>query len=343
MSTKVTIQDIADALGLSRTTVSKVMNHSPAVSEATRALVLDKAKELNYRVLPQLTPALAPTEPDQNYFALVMHAIPGGIHMGTAVIPGLDQQLRQAGFSLITCAITAEEYQDLTLPPILRSPSIKAIVCMELFHPEYSRMLASLGKPIAFIDACVGFTDLGLNADLLLMDSRNSCRQMLTSLVRNHNLTSIGFVGDANHCISFRERYEAFLMVGNECGVDTSYRLLDNDLYYAEAEWLSKRLPKMGPLPQLIFCANDFLASQIMYALESMGKRVPEDVMVCGFDGIYSVPPTLSRLTTISTPANQLGSLAATTLLHKLAFPSEINSSTYLHTKIIYRESAPEV
>lgn len=343
MSTKVTIQDIADALGLSRTTVSKVMNHSPAVSEATRALVLDKAKELNYRALPQLTPALAPTEPDQNYFALVMHAIPGGIHMGTAVIPGLDQQLRQAGFSLITCAITAEEYQDLTLPPILRSPSIKAIVCMELFHPEYSRMLASLGKPIAFIDACVGFTDLDLNADLLLMDSRNSCRQMLTSLVRNHNLTSIGFVGDANHCISFRERYEAFLMVGNECGVDTSYRLLDNDLYYAEAEWLSKRLPKMGPLPQLIFCANDFLASQIMYALESMGKRVPEDVMVCGFDGIYSVPPTLSRLTTISTPANQLGSLAATTLLHKLAFPSEINSSTYLHTKIIYRESAPEV
>lgn len=343
MSTKVTIQDIADALGLSRTTVSKVMNHSPAVSEATRALVLDKAKELNYRVLPQLTPALAPTEPDQNYFALVMHTIPGGIHMGTAVIPGLDQQLRQAGFSLITCAITAEEYQDLTLPPILRSPSIKAIVCMELFHPEYSRMLASLGKPIAFIDACVGFTDLDLNADLLLMDSRNSCRQMLTSLVRNHNLTSIGFVGDANHCISFRERYEAFLMVGNECGVDTSYRLLDNDLYYAEAEWLSKRLPKMGPLPQLIFCANDFLASQIMYALESMGKRVPEDVMVCGFDGIYSVPPTLSRLTTISTPANQLGSLAATTLLHKLAFPSEINSSTYLHTKIIYRESAPEV
>lgn len=343
MSTKVTIQDIADALGLSRTTVSKVMNHSPAVSEATRARVLDKAKELNYRVLPQLTPALAPTEPDQNYFALVMHAIPGGIHMGTAVIPGLDQQLRQAGFSLITCTITAEEYRDLTLPPILRSPSIKAIVCMELFHPEYSRMLASLDKPIAFIDACVGFADLGLNADLLLMDSRNSCRQMLTSLVRNHNLTSIGFVGDANHCISFRERYEAFLMVGNECGVDTSYRLLDNDLYYAEAEWLSKRLPQMGPLPQLIFCANDFLASQIMYALESMGKRVPEDVMICGFDGIYSVPPTLSRLTTISTPANQLGSLAAITLLHKLAFPAEINSSTYLHTKIIYRESAPEI
>lgn len=342
MPTKVTIQDIADSLGLSRTTVSKVLNHSPAVSDTTRALVLDKARELNYRVLPQSPPVPAPAEPESNYFALVMHAIPGGIHMGTAVISGLDQQLRQAGYSLVTCAITTEEYQELTLPPILRSASIKAIVCMELFHPEYSQLLASLGKPIAFIDACVGFIDLGLNANLLLMDSRNSCCQMLTTLIRNHNFTSIGFVGDANHCISFRERYESFLMVGKECGVDTSFRLLDSDLYYSEAGWLSRRLREMGPLPQLIFCANDFLASQTMYVLESMGKRIPEDVMVCGFDGIYSVPPTLSRLTTVSTPASQLGSLAATTLLHKLTFPSDINSSTYLHTKIIYRESAPD-
>ena len=92
MPTKVTIQDIADSLGLSRTTVSKVLNGSPAVSDATRALVLNKAKELNYRVLPQSAPAPAAAEPELNYFALVMHAIPGGIHMGTAVIPGLGQQ-----------------------------------------------------------------------------------------------------------------------------------------------------------------------------------------------------------------------------------------------------------
>ena len=90
MSTKVTIQDIADALGLSRTTVSKVINGSPAVSDATRALVWDKAKELNYRALPQAAPTQAPAEPEQNYFALVMHAIPGGIHMGTAVIPAIS-------------------------------------------------------------------------------------------------------------------------------------------------------------------------------------------------------------------------------------------------------------
>jgi LacI family transcriptional regulator len=342
MPTKVTIQDIADSLGLSRTTVSKVMNGSPAVSDATRALVWDKARELNYRALPQSAPAPAPAEPAQNYFALVMHAIPGGIHMGTAVIPGLDQQLRQAGYSLITCAITAEEYQELTLPPILRSSSIKAIVCMELFHPEYSRLLCSLGKPIAFIDACVGFAELGLNANLLLMDSRNSCRQMLTTLIRNHNLTSIGFVGDANHCISFRERYEAFLMAGTQFGVDTSWRILDADYNFADPTWLVTRLDKVGDFPRLIFCANDFLASQLVYALESMGRKVPEDVMVCGFDGIFSIDSILSRLTTIAAPASQIGASAATILLHQLSFPGKLHSSTYLLTDVIFRDSAPE-
>lgn len=342
MATKVTIQDIADSLGLSRTTVSKVLNHSPAVSDATRTMVLEKARELNYRVLPQSAPSPAPAEPEMNYFALVMHAVPCGIHMGTAVIAALDQTLRQFGHSLITCTISNEEYRDLTLPPILRSSSIKAIVCIELFHPEYSRLLSSLGKPTVFIDACVGFDEMKLDANLLLMDSRNSVNRMLSTLIRNHKITSMGFIGDAGHCISFRERYEAFLMAGTQFGVDTSWRILDADYNFADPTWLVTRLDKVGDFPRLIFCANDFLASQLVYALESMGRKVPEDVMVCGFDGIFSIDSILSRLTTIAAPASQIGASAATILLHQLSFPGKLHASTYLLTDVIFRDSAPE-
>lgn len=343
MPTKVTVQDIADALGLSRTTVSKVLNHSPAVTEATRTLVLNKAREMNYRMLPQ-TPAAPPAAaPELSCFALVMHAIPGGIHMGTAVISSLDQKLRQAGYSLITCAVTDAEYEQMTLPPILSTAQIKAIVCMELFDPEYSRLLSSLGKPILFIDACIGFREMELDANLLLMDSRNSARRMLTTLIRSHNIKTMGFVGDEAHCLSFRERYEAFLLSCAEHGVDTSCSVLDPDPYYSDMAWLSQRLSAMERLPRLFFCANDFLAIRVMHVLEAMGKRIPEDVMVCGFDGISTIDPTLSRLTTIATPADQIGSHAATVLLHKLSFESEVNVSSYLNTRIVFRDSAPEV
>lgn len=344
MPTKVTIQDIADSLGLSRTTVSKVLNHSTAVSEATRTLVLNKARELNYRMLPTTprTPAPVAAEQEMNYFALVMRTVPSSFHMGTAVIFSLDQKMRQAGYSMITCAITNEEYKTMTLPHILTSPQIKAIVCIELFSPEYSQLLSSLGKPMIFIDACVGFQSMGLNADLLLMDSRNSVNRMLNTLIHNHKISTMGFVGDVDHCTSFRERYEAFLLSAKEHGVDTSLSILDDDCHYSEPDWLSKRLAKMKNLPRLFFCANDYLAGQVMYTLESMGKRIPEDVMVCGFDGQPTMEYVFSRMTTVITPSEQIGAYAATLLLHKLQFGSSTNVSSYVNTKIVFRNSAPE-
>lgn len=343
MSSKVTVQDIADALGLSRATVSKVLNHSPAVSEATRALVMEKAEELGYHIWNRPVAAEEkPAEFEINHFALVMHAVPGGNHMGTVVIPSMDQELRQEGFSLITCAISDEEYQNMQLPPILSHPQTKAIVCIELFNPDYSRLLCSLGKPVLFIDACSNFHQLGLCADLLLMENHHSTIQMLTSVIRRHKVKTMGFVGDADHCLSFRERYEAFRQTAFLEGVRTDdFCIQDDDALFGNPHWLKERLETMDHLPELFFCANDFLATALINALEMMGKRVPEDVMVCGFDGMPSISWPLNQLTTVVTPTNHLGTFAARILLQKLSQASPCESATYLRTNLLFRETAP--
>lgn len=340
MSTKVTVQDIADALNLSRTTVSKVLNHSPAVSEATRTMVLDKARELGYRMWsrPEVS-APAPVVPEVSCFALVMHTVPGGIHMGTIAIPTLDQQLRQANYSLITCTVSDAEYDAMYLPPILTSPQTKAIVCMELFHPEYSRLLCSLGKPVLFIDACARFYRMNLSADLLLMENRDSSRKMLNTLIEKHDIRTMGFVGDINHCISFRERYEAFVLVSTDYEMDNRpYCIIDKDQLYSDPDWLQTRLSQMPKLPQLFFCANDFLADALMQALERMGKKVPEDVRICGFDGMPAHKSALSRYSTIAAPMEQLGFYAANILLCKLNNGEVARSFTYLKSEPLFRE-----
>lgn len=343
MSTKVTVQDIADALGLSRTTVSKVLNQSPAVSDATRTMVLNKAREMNYRPWNQPEAAAeAPASGEVSCFALVMHAIPGGYHMGTIIIPSLDQKLRQSGYSLMTCAISDSEYETMHLPPILETPQVKAIVTLEMFHPEYSRLLCSLGKPVLFIDACTDFFRLGLHGDLLLMENRYSVGQLLTTLIGRHGIGTMGFVGDANHCISFRERYEAFLLTAVQQAVETDpYCILSDDSCYSDIRWLQGRLEAMKQLPELFFCANDYLAQLLIHALENMGKRVPEDVMVCGFDGLPSISKPLNQMTTIVTPSDQLGAYAASILLRKLSHRENTCCTTYLKTTLLFRETAP--
>lgn len=341
MRTKVTVQDIADALKLSRTTVSKVLNNAPSVSDITRNMVLEKARELGYRTIVQPdNPPEEDTSMEVSCFALVMHAIPGGNHMGTAIIPSMDQKLRQEDISLLTCVVSDEDYNSMTLPPILSHSQVKAIACLELFHPEYSKLLCSLGKPVLFIDACPDFYSQDIPADLLLMENRNSTRDMLVSIIRQHKIRTVGFIGDADHCISFRERYEAFQRAAVHCHAEwENFCIKDSDKLFGNMDWLCQQLESMESLPELFFCANDFLAVVTIHALEAIGKKVPQDVKVCGFDGMPSLSWPLNQLTTVVTPVNQIGTYAANILLRKIVHKEPPGSATYLRTYVIFRET----
>jgi len=343
MKTKVTIQDIANSLHLSRITVSKALNNSPNVSDETRNLVLKKALEMNYKHINMAAQSNSKTSASQTKsFAFVMHMTPDAFHIGSGIITQLEQELRTKGYSLTLHSITEEDIASLTLPPNLNRNQTAAIVCLELFHPDYSKLLCSLGIPVLFIDSCVDFYSLDLNCSLLMMENRNSTRQMLTALCQKHSLTSMGFVGDRDHCISFRERYESFCLSAFECGVDTrSYNIIADDSFYSQPGWMTEQLRKKDRLPQLFFCANDVLAQILIQSLTELNIQIPGDILVCGFDGIPSMNTLMNTLTTVHIPCKELGTCAAQILLHRMQYPDIASGITYLNTKIHFRESAP--
>jgi len=343
MKTKVTIQDIADALQLSRITVSKVLNDSPNVSAETRALVLQKAREMNYKSINQNAfPDSKPPVSQVKSFAFVMHTTPDAFHIGSGIITQLEQEIRSKGYSLTLHTVTDADMSSLALPPNLSKNQTAAIVCLEIFHPEYSRLICSLGIPVLFIDACTEFYSLNLRCSLLLMENRNSACQMLSSLCQRHHITSMGFVGDCNHCISFRERYEALLLTSAEYGIDIQpYHIIGDDSLYGQDGWLAEQLRQKDRLPQLYFCANDVLAQLLILRLTELGLQVPEDILVCGFDGIPSMNPLMNSLTTVRIPCKELGEYAAQLLFQKLQSPDSVSSTTYLGTEVCFRDSAP--
>lgn len=342
MKSKVTIQDIADALQLSRITVSKVLNNSPNVSDETRALVLKKAQEMNYKHVTAGAYPNGKTGLQAKNFAFVMHMTPDAFHIGSGIITQLEQEIRIQGYSLTLHSITDDDIASLTLPPNFNKNQTAAIVCLELFHSEYSRLLSSLGIPVLFIDACIDFYSLNLGCTLLMMENRNSTCRMLSTLCREHSLTSMGFVGDFGHCISFRERYDSFVLTATEYDVETGpYNLIADDKFYSQEGWMTEQLKKMNRLPQLFFCANDVLAQILIQALTELGLQVPGDIMVCGFDGIPSMNTLMNSLTTIHIPCKELGTCAAQLLFRKIQYPDSLSAAIYLATKVHFRESAP--
>lgn len=343
MKSKITIQDIADSLHLSRATVSKVLNHAPGVSEDTREAVMSKIMELNYKNTERSYRLQSHSESTgARNLAFLMHTMPGNLHVGSTIMAQLEQEIRKKGYSLTIHTITNDDYRHMELPPNLYVDQTAAFVCLELFNSRYSQLLCEQNVPVLFVDACADFHELDLQCDLLMMESRSSVYRMLTALCQKNPVRTMGYFGDPRHCLSFRERYEGLQLAALDLGITTEhYHIIDSDIHFWNPEWIARRIQQMPQLPDLFFCANDVLAQNLIFCLNELGYRVPEDVLICGFDGIQSNDPVISRLTTVQTPSTKLGVMAAQILMNKIQNPRALPTSTYLHTDVLFRETAP--
>ena len=173
MSGRVTMQDIADSLGLSRNTVSKAFNNTGVIAESTKDLILRKAAEMGYKNSSgSAMPNAIPIASDKKEIAMLTCYIPGGSHFAVTTIDRIQQNLSSCGYSLTFYRVTQSELMDLRLPGSFSPDKVAAIFCMELFNYEYCEMLCSLPIPLLFIDTPVKPGRSPLMADTLFMENQ---------------------------------------------------------------------------------------------------------------------------------------------------------------------------
>ena len=207
---------------------------------------------------------------------------------------------------------------------------------VEMFNWEYDEMVCGLEIPILFVDSPYKMDGRMLPADQLYMDNTSGVYQVVSRMLKA-GIRRIGFIGDFRHCESFFERYMAFrgaMMLGNEPVPDEL--IIDEN----HAEFMEPRLRELKELPELFICANDFVAVDAMQVLRKMGKTVPDDVMIAGFDdsaeSILVQPP----LTTIHIHTQIMAYSAMHLLISRIEDPSLDTRTVYTETYLVWRESA---
>ena len=336
---RVTMQDIANACGLSRNTVSKIFNDRGSVPEATRQTVLKKAQELGYHQIPEEEPVRAETR-SQN-IALLTNRMPSDYHFGTFFVPAFAGQLSRSGYTLMMYEISPDELSGKTLPAHMSLEQTAGIMVIELFDREYLDMLCDLGTPIISIDAYYGANASPMRCDIISMENTASAFALT-----HHSISAgarrLGFVGDVEHCNSFHERWTGFCLALSSAGLPLERELciLDSDdAPYGDPEWLLSRLQEMPIMPDAFICANDYLALCTMTTLKRHGVLIPDEVMVAGFDGTPQSSIVEPALTTAHIPSNDIGRLAADMLLARIENPDRPFQSTYVKTTPLWRES----
>jgi LacI family transcriptional regulator len=343
MGKRVTIQDIADRLGLSRNTVSKALNNVAGLSDSTRELILKTAMEMGYKqfafigavqdLKPKATTAQAVRGP--NEIALLTTAFIDRSHFASLTLDALHFELSQRGYVLNTHRVNRDQLAAHELPITLRLENTTAILCIEMFDRNYCNFICSLGVPTLFFDGPPRVHGFNLESDQILMDNTTSVMRLVVDMARR-GVKRIGFVGDWEHCRSFFERYTAFrsAMVLAHESVDERFCIEQNK----EARIFSE-LSKLDELPELFICANDFVAFDTLRALRHLGLDVPRDILLSGFDDSAESRNWMPPLTTVHIHTQSMAFSAMEILMTRMQEPSLEYRMVYAQTDLICRRS----
>lgn len=343
---KITIQDIANELGVSRNTVSKALNNTGSLAEATKLKIIQKAIDLGYKQFAYMNSTSNNLSKAVNKdIALLTCSMPTGSHFGSNLLSGFEQKISTEGYRLQMYMIRENEINSLSLPVNLNVESISGIICIEMFDENYSKFICDLGIPTIFIDSSASKESYPLEADLLLMENSQSVYNITKSLIDN-NKNNLSFVGDIYHCQSFYERWNGYCnaLLDSNIPININNSIIEEDNNpYDNVQWLSDKIAQLPVLPDAFICANDFIAIDVIKALKYNNISIPDDVLVCGFDDSAESRIIEPHLTTVHIPGLEMGDIAADLLLSRIENPSIPFRTTHVRTSIEYRASTGDI
>lgn len=346
MDKKVTIQDIADALGLSRNTVSKAINNSEGLAENTKQRILDKAVEMGYKqfsyvmAMSEVNKTKKEAESRQKKKEIAVFKTfyynPGS-HFSTLLMDKFQQEISQLGFSLVTYVISKEEIENLTLPPTFKSTETSAIVCIEVFDKAYADFVCSVGLPTLFLDGPSIGIRRGVSSDMLMMENCKEISQFIHEKAVA-GMKRFGFIGDPKHCQSFYERYIAFRMslTLEEIELHPEFLILTKD---QDVHTMKEALQNLEEYPEVFICANDFIAITAMMMLREKDKRLLKQVRFLGFDDSHESRIFTPALSSVHIHTQAMAFDAVNLLMNRMKYPEMEYKTVYVATDLILRDS----
>jgi DNA-binding LacI/PurR family transcriptional regulator len=339
MSSGRSLKELAQHLGLSQTTVSRVINHSGEahrISAATRKRVLDAAAEMNYKASPL---ARGLRSRCSQTIGVMVPEISGGY--SAAVLSGIEDVLLLSGFFyfVVSHHHRAELLRDY--PALLLSRAVEGIIAVD------SALDLELPVPIVAVSGHLRTPSI-LNIEL---DHHLAVRYALEHLQRlGHR--SIAFIKGQSFSSDTEVRWQAIIKVAAELHVSIESRLVvaleGDDPTPEPGRVATHKLLATGVPFTAIFAFNDLSAMGAIVALREANIDVPTQVSVLGFDDVVGAATNNPPLTTVRQPLQEMGRAAATALLqrirhHKAAEPPthSAESILVLPTFVERRSTAP--
>ena len=329
-----TLEDIAKKAGVSRSTVSRVINHQPNVREEVRARVWDVIHSTGYH--PNVAARSLASQRSSMIGLVLPHSVssfftdPYFPHL----IQGVAQGCNQSDYTLGLFLVANKEDEEKIYPRVSRTGLLDGVILQAGHHgdPLMGRLLDS-DIPLLY----VGRPFHPENVSYIDIDNVEASYNAVAHLIRL-GYKRIGTIAGPEHSTVGIDRKQGYLKALRDRDLVLDERLIvEGDFTEIGGYYAMQKL--MPAKPEAIFAASDIMAIGAMRAAREAGLNVPDDVAFVGFDDLpLSTAPT-PLLTTIRQPIYRFGVTAVEMLIDLINNGTRPLRRIMMSTELVIRES----
>jgi LacI family transcriptional regulator len=331
-----TLEDIAKISGVSRSTVSRVVNHDRRVSPTTRENVLKNIEEYNFypnlaarglasgrtNVLGVIIPAGVPSLFTDPYFPILLQ--------------GISTACNKLDYSVML-SLSDVKYEKRLVGRVIQNHLVDGvIVASTLIGDPIQTTLAKSDLPFVIVGR-----QPNLVANDIDIDNREAARQATDFLIEQGYTRIATITGPLNQTAGL-DRYDGYKDALLSAGFKVDAKLITEGNFTEAGGYagMKKLLPSK---PDAVFAGSDVTAMGAIRCLNEVGLRVPDDVGLIGFDDIPRSSNITPSLTTVRQPIHGMGEAAANLLIEIIESGSKELHCITLPTELVIRNSTARV
>lgn len=300
-----TIKDIAKISGVSVSTVSRVLNNHPDVSEDVRRKVMAVVEEYNY-IPNNSARALGQSKSDN--IGLIVRGISNPFY--TSIIHEIEQDIEKAGYTLVMQQIGSCDDELLAGAMMERDKRLRGLIFLGGRLDSTKDQIAGIGVPFVNCSSnnAYGTLDADSYSSVSIDDTQTAYEAVKELYKEGHRRIAVLLARPDDGSVS-QIRYEGYVKALTEAGMAPDEDLIISvdsyniaDAYYGTRKWLEK-----GIAFDAIFAIADNLAMGAMRALREKGIDVPGQCSIVAIDGIEVSEYMAPALSTYCQPMKELG------------------------------------
>jgi LacI family transcriptional regulator len=332
---KSTIKDIAAALGLTPSAVSKALNNHPRISDKTKMAVKEAALQLDYQP-NYLSSALRKGK--SNLVGVIIPRV--NSHFFSSVVENIEKVLNLNGYNIIMTQsneLYAKECQEIDTLLKIQVDGIIASMANETTDLEYYQKIKSKGTELVLFDR----GEEELNVDYVGIDDYKSSHLVIDHLV-SQNCKRIAHIAGFKHIRIYKERIRGYKDALEKSGLAVQENwIIESNLRMDDGRRIMQHLLDSPEKPDAVYVAGDIAALGALQVLLENNIKVPEEIALIGFSDEPFTSLAQPSISTVNQHSDQIGKLAAEAFLERINDPKKKTTNRIiLEPELIIRQSS---